>query len=196
MKKNLDITAKPRYREQILPVPWPFVISRFHCIFMCQTSCLRLRGVWGWRGGICATTHVMVDFKPNEDMGMIAYSGSNTGDKKYTTFPLTFLWPNQYALICWKSVKSSLITTSTTNYRGGCWGLTLTLKITWTGKTVRDLKLNRIQTIITEDLQNVYSSFLKTFKSGAGSSESFEVDGLVVKVSGHSRNILFKKHHP
>ena len=30
MKKNLDIT-KPRYRELILQVPWPFVISRFHC---------------------------------------------------------------------------------------------------------------------------------------------------------------------
>ena len=30
MKKDLDIT-KPRYSEQILPVPWPFVISRFHC---------------------------------------------------------------------------------------------------------------------------------------------------------------------
>ena len=30
MKKNLDIT-KPRYSEHIdLPVPWPFVISRFH----------------------------------------------------------------------------------------------------------------------------------------------------------------------
>ena len=26
MKKNLDIT-KPRYSEQIWPVPWPFVIS-------------------------------------------------------------------------------------------------------------------------------------------------------------------------
>ena len=30
MEKNLDIT-KPRYSEQILPVPWQFVISRFHC---------------------------------------------------------------------------------------------------------------------------------------------------------------------
>jgi len=26
-------------------------------------------------------------------------------------------------------------------------------------------------------------------------SESFEVDGWVVKVSGQSRDILFKKHH-
>ena len=31
MKKNLDIT-KPCYSEQILPVPSPFNISRFHCI--------------------------------------------------------------------------------------------------------------------------------------------------------------------
>ena len=23
--------TKPRYSEQILPVPWPLVISRFHC---------------------------------------------------------------------------------------------------------------------------------------------------------------------
>ena len=29
MKKNLDIT-KPRYSKQILPVPWPFVVLRFH----------------------------------------------------------------------------------------------------------------------------------------------------------------------
>ena len=30
MKMTFDIT-KPCYSEQILPVPWPFVISRFHC---------------------------------------------------------------------------------------------------------------------------------------------------------------------
>ena len=30
MEKNLDVT-KPRYSEHMLPVPWPFVISRFHC---------------------------------------------------------------------------------------------------------------------------------------------------------------------
>ena len=30
MKKNLGVT-KPRYSEQFLPVPWPFVISTFHC---------------------------------------------------------------------------------------------------------------------------------------------------------------------
>ena len=30
-KKNLDIT-KARYSEQILPVHWLFVVSRFHCI--------------------------------------------------------------------------------------------------------------------------------------------------------------------
>ena len=29
MKKYLDLT-KPRYSEQILPVPWHFVKSRFH----------------------------------------------------------------------------------------------------------------------------------------------------------------------
>ena len=30
MEKNLDV-MKPRYSEHMLPVPWPFVISRFHC---------------------------------------------------------------------------------------------------------------------------------------------------------------------
>ena len=30
MKKNLDI-KKPRYSEQISPVHWLLVISRFHC---------------------------------------------------------------------------------------------------------------------------------------------------------------------
>ena len=29
MEKNLDVT-KPCYSEHMLPVPWPFVISRFH----------------------------------------------------------------------------------------------------------------------------------------------------------------------
>ena len=33
VKKNLNIT-KTLYSEQILPVPWPFVISRFHCIML------------------------------------------------------------------------------------------------------------------------------------------------------------------
>ena len=31
MNKNLDVT-KPQYNKQILPVPWPFIISRFYCI--------------------------------------------------------------------------------------------------------------------------------------------------------------------
>ena len=31
MGKNLDIT-KPRYSQQILPVPWPLVKSMFHYI--------------------------------------------------------------------------------------------------------------------------------------------------------------------
>ena len=31
--------------------------------------------------------------------------------------------------------------------------------------------------------------------AGLSWSERFEVDGWVVKVSGHSRDILFKKHH-
>ena len=30
MEKNFDIT-KPRHSEQIFQVPWPYVISRFHC---------------------------------------------------------------------------------------------------------------------------------------------------------------------
>lgn len=34
MEKNLDVT-KPRYRQLILPVPWSFVIWRFHCIVWC-----------------------------------------------------------------------------------------------------------------------------------------------------------------
>ena len=33
MKKNVDIT-KPLYSEQILPVPWAFVISRFYCTLL------------------------------------------------------------------------------------------------------------------------------------------------------------------
>ena len=37
MGKNLD-TAKPRYSEHILPVPWPFNISSFHCIKMFFTA--------------------------------------------------------------------------------------------------------------------------------------------------------------
>lgn len=32
MKKDLDMT-KPCYSEQILPVPWPFFMWRFHCYY-------------------------------------------------------------------------------------------------------------------------------------------------------------------
>ena len=39
MKMNLDKT-KPRYSEHILRVPWPFVISRFHCITQRQPTSL------------------------------------------------------------------------------------------------------------------------------------------------------------
>ena len=38
MKKNLDVT-KP-CSEQILPVPWPFMKWRFHCIIF---SCFKLK---------------------------------------------------------------------------------------------------------------------------------------------------------
>ena len=30
MENDPDIT-KPRYREYVFPVPWPVVLSRFHC---------------------------------------------------------------------------------------------------------------------------------------------------------------------
>ena len=30
MEKYVDI-MKPRYTKQILPVPWYFIVSRFHC---------------------------------------------------------------------------------------------------------------------------------------------------------------------
>ena len=33
MERNLDVT-KPSYSEHILSVPWPFVISRLHCILI------------------------------------------------------------------------------------------------------------------------------------------------------------------
>ena len=52
-------------------------------MFMCQTSCILLRGGWRWLGGICATAHVMVDFQPKLRYGNDVYSGSDTGDKKY-----------------------------------------------------------------------------------------------------------------
>ena len=35
MKKNFKI-MKPHYSEQILPLPWPFVIARFHCNDICK----------------------------------------------------------------------------------------------------------------------------------------------------------------
>ena len=42
MKEDLDVT-KPCYSDHTLPVPWPFVISRFHSIF----STRRLFGALG-----------------------------------------------------------------------------------------------------------------------------------------------------
>ena len=60
MEKNLDIT-KPPYREDILPVPWPFVISSYHCtvnsLFFMEELLVpvhfptRLRSRWGRGGG-------------------------------------------------------------------------------------------------------------------------------------------------
>ena len=52
MKKNLDVT-KPHYSEQILPVPWRFVMSRFHFIVRpdpcVTTSCKRLPPICNYR---------------------------------------------------------------------------------------------------------------------------------------------------
>ena len=36
-KQKLNIT-KPRYSEQILPVPWPFILSRIHCTSHSQSK--------------------------------------------------------------------------------------------------------------------------------------------------------------
>ena len=33
VEKNLDI-MKPTYRKHIWSVPWPFIISRFHCVYI------------------------------------------------------------------------------------------------------------------------------------------------------------------
>ena len=48
VKKDLDRVTKPRYSEHVLPVPWPFNISRFHCnwrdltvLFITFLNCLR-----------------------------------------------------------------------------------------------------------------------------------------------------------
>ena len=41
MKKNLDLT-KPRHSELILPIPWPFVMSRFHGIIL-QTVIVKIQ---------------------------------------------------------------------------------------------------------------------------------------------------------
>ena len=46
VKKYLDIT-KPRYSEHILPVHWPFVISRFHCTqIFTRLVCLNGKHTW------------------------------------------------------------------------------------------------------------------------------------------------------
>ena len=37
--------AKPRHNEQILPVPWPLVISRFHCNIKCIIAYYRVMAV-------------------------------------------------------------------------------------------------------------------------------------------------------
>ena len=42
VEKNLDVT-KPRYSEQILPVPWPFVFSRFHWLTLRVLSSIDFR---------------------------------------------------------------------------------------------------------------------------------------------------------
>ena len=44
-ERNLD-TTKPRYSEHTLPVPWPFVISRFHCILKWSLVMIRTLAIF------------------------------------------------------------------------------------------------------------------------------------------------------
>ena len=60
-------------------------------MFMCQTSRILLRGGWGWRGGTCATTHVMVDFKPKEDMGTMFIRAVTQATKNISQFAQHFV---------------------------------------------------------------------------------------------------------
>ena len=64
---DLNIT-KPRYSKQILPVPWPFVISKFHCTFPASRGLSRrerplLAGntVLGFAIEFCKTFNIKVD---------------------------------------------------------------------------------------------------------------------------------------
>ena len=64
---DLNIT-KPRYSKQILPVPWPFVISKFHCTFPASRGLSRrerplLAGntVLGFAIEFCKTFNMKVD---------------------------------------------------------------------------------------------------------------------------------------
>ena len=59
-------------------------------MFMCQTSCILLRGGWGWLGGICATAQVMLDFKPKEDMGMMFIQAVTQATKRLSQFSQHF----------------------------------------------------------------------------------------------------------
>ena len=45
MEKNLD-TTNPWYSEQILPVPWPFIISRIHCGLIQRVR--SVKGLWDY----------------------------------------------------------------------------------------------------------------------------------------------------
>ena len=45
MKNDLNI-KKPRYSEQSLPVPWPFVILRFHCSNCTPVACVSTVNQW------------------------------------------------------------------------------------------------------------------------------------------------------
>ena len=47
MENNLDI-SKPRFCEQLLPVPWHFVISKFQCIKATWTLHEVISSDWGF----------------------------------------------------------------------------------------------------------------------------------------------------
>ena len=52
MEKNLNI-KKPGYSECIWSVPWPFIISRFHCK-MLKKFCLKLKYTQiAWQLNVC-----------------------------------------------------------------------------------------------------------------------------------------------
>ena len=64
---NLDIT-KPRYSEQIMPVPWPFSI-----LYWSKENCSLERETSLYRGSLCRGSYMLKEMQKDASASLISF---------------------------------------------------------------------------------------------------------------------------